>query len=84
MFRASEVSTNAAVTPNRANVSSRSFREGPYTDAVLTTWAPWPRSAMYAVDTAPIPELVATPPHPSSSAATHSSRARTVGFPRRV
>ena len=41
-------------------------------------------SARYAEHTAPMPELVAMPPHPFSSSATLSSSARMVGLPIRV
>jgi hypothetical protein len=78
------VSTIVAVTPNREKSRSSTTREGPYTDALHTTWSPAESSAKNVVEMAAIPDAVASPDVPSSSPATVCSSSAVVGLPIRV
>ncbi len=70
--------------PNREKSRSSTTRDGPYTEALHTTWSPAASRAKKTLDTAAIPEAVARADSPPSSVATLRSRAAMVGLPMRV
>ena len=68
-------------TPNRRSVTSSWVTVPPYSEAAATTWSPEPTSAAKVMNSAAMPEAVATAPIPPSSEAIRSSSAATVGLP---
>ncbi len=78
------VSTMLASTPKREKSRSSTTRDGPYTDALHTTWSPADSRAKNTVDTAAMPDDVASAEVPSSSVATVASSMAMVGLPMRV
>jgi hypothetical protein len=75
--------TNVVSTPNRRSVTSSAVTVPPYSCDEATMWSPAPTSAANVMNSADMPEAVATAPMPPSSEAIRSSSAATVGLPMR-
>ena len=70
-------------TPNRRSVTSSWVTVPPYNEAAATMWSPAPARAAKVMNSADMPDAVATAPIPPSRLAMRSSSAATVGLPMR-
>ena len=75
--------TRVAPTPKRAKTLVNSEMVEPNTLCDMSTWSPARSSARPRLRIAPMPDAAATQRVPPSSAASRSSKARTVGLVKR-